>query len=114
MPPVDAGTLAKLQQGERSNYLGLDSSGNSDGDAFRGIDALHRYYDAHKSELIAQWQQLEAERIAREQFEKENPPRPKDTVIQFWPKKNSRYLNAVAGSADTSGATGTVSGKEAK
>ncbi|MEQ1933518.1 MAG: hypothetical protein ABL962_06530, partial [Fimbriimonadaceae bacterium] len=87
-----------------SRYVIISAPEKADGEAFRGIDDLHRYYDAHKDELIAEWKQNEADRIAREQWLKEHPPVPQDTVIQFWPKKGSRYLDA-----------GTLSsGKEAR
>ena len=112
-PPVDVSTLANVQAPGLSRYIMVAAPEKPDVDAFRGIDALHRFFDAHKEELIAQWQQIEAERIIREQFEKEHPPQPKDTVIQFWPKKNSRYLNPledILGSA----ATQIISGEEAK
>ena len=110
MPPVDAATLANVQQAGLSRYVTLASPEKSEADAYRGIDALHRHYDTHKEELVAQWQQLESERTAREAYEKEHPPQPKDTVIQFWPKKNSRYLTPSAATTDGE----TTSGEEAK
>ena len=113
-PPVDAGTLASVQQAGLSRYITLAAPAKTEANAFRGIDALHRYYDSHKAELIAQWQQLDTERIARDQYEKEHPPQPKDTVIQFWPKKNSRYLTSSATATDGATTTETTSGKEAK
>lgn len=93
-PPVSAGVLADLQKSGGARYAVLSTPEKAESEAFRGIDALHHYYDAHKSELIAAWQQSEATRVAHEQYEKEHPPTPKDTVIQFWPKKGSRYLDA--------------------
>ena len=106
--PVSAETLKSLQMSGNAGYIILASPAQTEADAFRGIDALHRYYDAHKEELIAQWQQMEAERIAREQYEKEHPPVPKDTLIQFWPKKNSRYLKAAATATSAAATSATA------
>lgn len=106
-PPVTAAVLAELQKSGGARYAVLAKPENAQSEAYRGIDALHRYYDAHKSELIAAWQQSEAARVAHEQYEKEHPPTPKDTVIQFWPKRGSRYLDTTNGAADAA-----ISGKE--
>lgn len=110
MPPVSAAVLSELQKSSGARYAVLAAPAGAESEAYRGIDALHHYYDAHKSELIAAWQQSEAARVAHEQYEKEHPPAPKDTVIQFWPKKGSRYLGTTTGAADAT----TTSGKEGK
>ena len=119
LPPVDAAALAGLQAPGLSRYVVLATPDKPQAEAYRGIDALHRHYDAHRDELIAQWRQMEAERLAREAEEKAHPPVPKDTVIQFWPKKNSRYLTpsaaATAGPTDAAVITEIPTiGKEAK
>ena len=113
-PPVDAATLANVQTPGLARYVTLAAPEKREADAFRGIDALHQYYEAHKEELVTKWQQLEADRIAREQNEKEHPPQPKDTVIQFWPKKNSRYLTRSSAATSAAATAELTSGKEAK
>lgn len=109
-PVLPASVLADIAQNGGSRYVVLSSpEGGADAEAFRGIDALHRYFDAHKAELIAQAAENEARQREQEAYLKANPPVPQDTVIQFWPKKGSRYLNAAASAADAS-----ASGKEGK
>jgi len=56
------------------------------------LNAVHAYYDAHKPELLAKYRDQEEKRRARAAWLKANPPAPKDTVINFWPIKNSAYL----------------------
>ena len=80
--------LAKFPAG-RSTYL-LTGDSPAD-DSLAALDALHRYYDANRIRLIADYAKRETERTAREQWLKEHPPAPQDTVINFWPKKSSNY-----------------------
>jgi hypothetical protein len=60
-------------------------------EALAAIDALHRYYDANRARLTEDYEKREAARIAQEQWLKEHPPVPKDTMINFWPKKSRTY-----------------------
>lgn len=69
---------------------GLNLEG--DDESFVAIDALHVYYDTNKERLIADTQKLKAANEAREKWLKEHPLVPKDTVINFWPKKSGLYL----------------------
>ena len=80
--------LAKFPAG-RSTYL-LSGEAPAD-DSLAALDALHRYFDTHRLRLIADYTQREATRSAREQWLKEHPPVPQDTVINFWPKKSNNY-----------------------
>ena len=59
--------------------------------ALAPLDALHTYYDANREHLAEEYLRHEAERTAREQWLKEHPPKPQDTVIRFWPKKSRNY-----------------------
>lgn len=79
----------------RSEYLIVEDHANSlpSEEALAGLDALHVYFDANKAGLIQGYIQREAERAAREQLEKDDPPTAEDTVVTFWPKLNSAYLN---------------------
>ena len=51
----------------------------------QAIDDLHRYFDANRDRLIREYNESEAARLAREQWLKENPPLPKDSVVEFFP-----------------------------
>ncbi len=80
--------LAKFPA-ERSAYL---LSGEAPADAsLAALDALHRYFDANRLRLIADFAKREEERTARELRNREHPPTPQDTVINFWPKKSRNY-----------------------
>ena len=107
--PVAAEVLAELKKEGGSRYVIVSAPEGAGAEVFRAMDDLHRHYDAHKDELAAAWRQSEVDRTAREQWEKEHPPVPQDTVIQFWPKKGSRYLGTT-----TSDAAAATSGEEAK
>lgn len=80
--------LAKFPAG-RSAFL-LSGEAPAD-DSLAALDALHRYFDANRIRLIADYAEREATRIAREQWLKEHPPAPKNTVINFWPKQSRNY-----------------------
>ena len=80
--------LAKFPAG-RSTYL-LIGDPPAD-DSLTALDALHRYYDANRLRLISDYAKREAARTARDQWLKEHPSAPQDTVIYFWPKKSRNY-----------------------
>lgn len=78
----------------RGEYI-LDNTGATPpAEELELMNSVHAYYDAHKPELLVKYQEQEEERSAREAWLKANPPVPKDTIINFWPIKNSAYLDA--------------------
>ena len=80
--------LARFPVG-RSSYL---LSGDAPADeSLAALDALHRYYDAHRLQLTADCDRRAAATLARAQWLREQPPVPQDTVIKFWPKKSRTY-----------------------
>ena len=80
--------LAKFPAG-RFTYL-LSGEAPAD-DSLAALDALHRYFDANRLRLIADYEKRTAERTAREQWLKEHPSVQQDTIINFWPKKSRNY-----------------------
>lgn len=86
LPPTD-----RLSS-TRAEYL-IEGSNDSKPppEALAPMDALHAYYDANRKRLADEYEQREAAQLAREQWIKEHPPVPKDTVINFWPKKSRNY-----------------------
>lgn len=59
------------------------------------LDALHEYYDGHVEQIKAAYnerQSQQAARLVQEQWERDHPAPPKDTVLQLWPKKSGVYL----------------------
>ena len=76
----------------RSEYLIEAGEQAEDPAAYAAIDALHAYYEAHREELAVKRQRREALQAARERYKQANPEQPRDTVINFWPKRGSAYL----------------------
>ena len=80
--------LSKFPIG-RSTYL---LSGDAPADeSLAALDALHRYYDTHRLRLVADYEKRKATNAAREQWLREHPPMPENTVINFWPIKSRTY-----------------------
>lgn len=76
----------------RSEYrLTGETASTAVPEALAAMDALHSFFDANRTVLLENYAKREAERITREQWLKGNPPVPKDTVINFWPKKSTLY-----------------------
>ena len=53
-------------------------------EALAALDGLSRYYDVNRQRLADDYAKGEAARIEREQWLKENPPVPQDTIIYYW------------------------------
>lgn len=51
-----------------------------------GLDYLHAYYQLHYAELKTAYEQRMTAEAERERELKENPPKPQNIVIRFWPK----------------------------
>jgi len=80
----------------------LTQGDESNAEAMAMKDALHDLYATDKARLIAAYEARERARAEREAWLKANPPQPKDTVIHFWPRAGSRYLNGNAGQREES------------
>lgn len=48
------------------------------------LDALHIYYDANRQRIADEYAKREAARIEQERMLREHPPKPKDTVVNYW------------------------------
>lgn len=55
----------------------------------QAVEDLHRYYDAHQAVLTTAYFERESRRIAEEKALLANPPKPKDTVLQYFPIRSS-------------------------
>lgn len=83
--PVPPAHIAK-PTGAYSTYEFVDSPQTGiDPQVKASIDALHVYHAANKDKLAREFAESEVARVAHEQWLKDNPPQPKDTVIQFFP-----------------------------
>jgi hypothetical protein len=83
----------------RSEYIVVQPKSDTPppAEAVAAMDAIHLYYDANRATLAAAWTKREAERIAKLNEPKPLPTPVKDTVINFWPKKNSIFMGTQAG-----------------
>lgn len=73
----------------RSEYMVEEDPAHPLSDeATAALDALHVYYDANKQRLTTEYAEREAANAARLQQLKDNPPKPKDTIINYWRKPN--------------------------
>lgn len=70
---------------EASWYAVVKQPESLSADAYAGIEALHVYYDANKTAIIAEHAQMKVANAARVAFEKAHPPVKQDTLIRFWP-----------------------------
>ena len=85
-PPADLLDASKI--GRQSTWR-VTSKGTIPPEAQRTIADLHAYFDANRDALIAARAEREAAWVAHEQWIKDNPPQPKDTVIQFFPIRSN-------------------------
>lgn len=51
-----------------------------------GLDYLHAFYQLHRADLKASYERKVAEEAERERQLRENPPKPANTTLRFWPK----------------------------
>lgn len=58
------------------------------------LDALHLYFDANRQRLAEEFAAREAARIEQKQRPKEPPPKPKDTIVNFWPGNGTVIMDA--------------------
>jgi hypothetical protein len=57
------------------------------------LDAIHAFHELNRDTLAAQRRARELEWSERERQLRDNPPRPKDTVIRFWPIRSRANPN---------------------
>jgi hypothetical protein len=84
--------LAAFPQ-DRSAYQIIEGSVADHAEDIAALDALCVYYDVNKAQMVAAYNQQQADNAARAQWLKDHPPVQPDTVINYWPVKNSVYLN---------------------
>lgn len=51
---------------------------------YRQLDALIGHYVAHREELEIEYENSQTLEAARQQYLKENPPQPRETLVNFW------------------------------
>ncbi len=60
--------------------------------AIAAMEAIHAYYDENRAKLIKDYEEVEKARIAHEQWLKDHPPIPQDTVINYFPVRSVHAL----------------------
>lgn len=84
-PPFPSGLSLSTNQVEY--VVDERALGRSDQETtLAGLDYLHAYYQLNYSELKSAYEQRVAAEAERERELKENPPKPQNIVIRFWPK----------------------------
>lgn len=68
----------------RSEYAVADDEAKPSPEILAGLDALHIYFDAHRASLVEDSKKRTETLAAQEQWLKVHPPKPKDTVINYW------------------------------
>ena len=91
--------LSQFSPARAEYFVVGDKAKPATAEALAGMDALHRYYDAHRVKLTEDYRKREAARVEREVRLKAHPPVPQDTVINFWPAdaKQVREMQAKEG-----------------
>ena len=79
----------------RSEYVIAkeDMDAQPPADFLSALDALHVFFDANKDRLANEHAKRVADLTKQEQWLKEHPPKPQDTVVNFWPGKNTVILD---------------------
>lgn len=88
----DAAAASKIQlpaleqfRPTQAQYLVVQDDAKSPTDqSLKWLDDLHAYFDANKQQMIDGYNKSVADQIARQQWLKEHPPVPQNTVINFW------------------------------
>jgi len=90
--PVDEATLAKQKLLPPvilpTQYL-WTSKITIPAEIKQAVEDLHRYYDAHQALLTTAYFERETRRLAEEKALLANPPKPKDTVLRYFPIRSS-------------------------
>lgn len=88
-------SLEKLSPTQAQYLIAGDESGTvPQAKDLAAMDALHVYFDANRQRLTEEFAKREAEKIAQEQRPKEPPPKPADTIVNFWPGNGSVIIDA--------------------
>ena len=77
-----------------SGYTIVEGNADENPEAMAALNAIHAYYNANRSTIMRDYRKRQADSAERARQLRLHPPVQKDTVINFWPKKNSIYLNS--------------------
>ena len=87
---VNIPALDKLSATQAQYLVAENADGSVPADKdLAAFDALHAFCDANRQQLTEAYAQREAARIEEESKPKAQPPKPPDTVVNFWPGKNT-------------------------
>ena len=78
----------------RSSYFISESTASTSvtNGAIAALNALHSYYDANHATLIPNYQKRMTDYTTQQQYLKDHPPVPQNTVINYWPIRSEVYL----------------------
>lgn len=83
--------LQSAPAGTASQYAVADGTAETNADATNALSTLHLFYDTYAAQLILGYQQRIAAAAQAALQQSQNPPVPKDTVINFWPIKSTVF-----------------------
>jgi hypothetical protein len=93
--------LADFPEGVSVYFLSSEEEFTAEDEpVLAALDALHEYFDTHRAEVMAAYQERQrvlAESLARQQWAKDHPAPPQDTVIHFWEKPTTAKQSAMGG-----------------
>ena len=69
---------------DRYEYVVMANGADVPEKLYRQLDAVLGYYVAHKEELEIEHKNAQTLQEAHEKYKRENPPQPKETLINFW------------------------------
>lgn len=88
--------LAGVPAGTASQYAVADGTSTTYPDLVAALDQIHTWYDANSAAVIQTWQQQQAAAAQAALQASQNPPTPKNTVINFWPIQSNLFPTAPA------------------
>jgi hypothetical protein len=94
---IQVPTLSQFSATRSQYVIVQDGSNAPTADSLKWLDDMHAYFDGNKEQLIDLYNKQTADRIAREQWLKDHPPVPVDTVINFWPVNSTNYQTSPQG-----------------
>lgn len=78
----------------RSSYQILAGTPSAHSADLNGVVALCAYYDANQKQLMAAYQQRQADEAAKQQWLLTHPPSVPNTTVNYWPIKSRVYLGS--------------------
>jgi hypothetical protein len=80
---------------DRSRYFIIGDQPQPGSRMVSVMDAFHRYFDAHRNELIAAYERRQRDWLERLAYVKANPPLPASAPLSAWMKESQDYVTRI-------------------